>query len=172
MSDGPGPSSTDRDLASAWLASVRTEAVLGALQSVFVRVEGEIASRQPICTTSGRCCHFEQFDHRLYTTGLETAYTIARLETPLTQDALDAAINRGGCPFQSDVLCNVHTIRPVGCRVYFCDPTAQQWMEDLAERAHNWVRAIHTEHNIAYRYGEWRSMLAMFIESLSTESQA
>ena len=163
MTKGPRTTPTDRDLADGWLAGVRTEAVLADLQSVFVRVEGEIASRQPICTTSGRCCHFERFDHRLYTTGLEVAYTIACLESPLTRDALDAAIKRGGCPFQGDVLCSVHTIRPVGCRVYFCDPTARGWMEDLAERAHGWVRAIHTEHNITCRYSEWRSILAMFV---------
>lgn len=138
------------------------EAVVRAIETVFIRVEGEIASRQPICKTSGRCCHFEQHGHRLYTTGLETAYTVVRLQTALTPDALRAAIKRGGCPFQLDVLCGVHTIRPVGCRVYFCDSTAQEWMEDLAERSHKWMRDIHDAHKIEYRYGEWRSMLAMF----------
>lgn len=155
--------STDQQLALEWLACVRDGDVLDALKTVFIRVEGEIASRQPICTTSGRCCHFEKHGHRLYTTGLEAAYTVARLDGPLTRHALEAAISRGGCPFQLDILCSVHTIRPVGCRVYFCDPSAQTWMEDLAERAHGWVRAIHETHEIEYRYGEWRSMLDLFV---------
>ena len=166
-------STTDEQLALKWIECVREGAALDALEMVFIRVEGEIASRQPICTTSGRCCHFEKHGHRLYTTGLEAAYTVARLDRSLTRQALDAAISRGGCPFQLDILCSVHTIRPVGCRVYFCDPTAQTWMEDLAERAHGWIRAIHESHDIEYRYGEWRSMLAMFAGSdvLSTEPE-
>jgi Fe-S-cluster containining protein len=66
------------------------------------------------------------------------------------------------CPFQVSNLCSVHSIKPLGCRVYFCDRSAQQWQQELSERSLQEIRAIHDEHGIPYRYGEWRSMLSMF----------
>jgi hypothetical protein len=59
----------------------------------------------------------------------------------------------------------VHRDRPLGCRVYFCDRSAQDWQQDLSERALAMVRAIHDRHGIEYRYGEWRTML----EKLASE---
>jgi hypothetical protein len=53
----------------------------------------------------------------------------------------------------------VHTIKPLGCRVYFCDPTAQGWQQELSERTLAMVRAIHERHGVPYRYGEWRGLL-------------
>ncbi len=153
------------DLPARWMRHAREPAVVARLESIQRRLAGEIASRGPTCWASGRCCNFERAGHRLFATGLETAYTIARLDYPLTQDALRAAVDRGGCPFQVGGLCGVHTLRPVGCRVYFCDPTAQGWMEDLAERAHRSMRELHESEGIEYRYGEWRSMLALFAGS-------
>src|SRR5262249_20557183 len=41
---------------------------------------------------------------------------------------------RGGCPYQVASLCSVHAVKPLACRVYFCDQTAQQWQQDLLER--------------------------------------
>lgn len=75
---------------------------------------------------------------------------------------LHAAQARGGCPFQVRNLCGVHHIKPLGCRVYFCDRSAQQWQHDLTERLLADLRALHTRHTLEYRYGEWRQMLAMF----------
>lgn len=75
---------------------------------------------------------------------------------------LDAAIARGGCPFQVRNLCGVHAIKPLGCRVYFCDRGAQDWQQDLSERLLGEIRSLHDRHGIEYRYGEWRAMLSMF----------
>ena len=54
-------------------------------------------------------------------------------------------------------------MRPLGCRVYFCDRSAQEWQQNLSERMLALVRTVHNEHDIEYRYGEWRSMLSRFI---------
>jgi Fe-S-cluster containining protein len=72
---------------------------------------------------------------------------------------IDAARERGDCPFLVDRLCSIHTIKPLGCRVYFCDTTAQVWQQDLSEVGLAMIRAIHDRHGIEYRYGEWRGML-------------
>ncbi len=64
-----------------------------------------------------------------------------------------------GCPFQIDKLCGVHALRPLGCRMYFCDPTSTEWQNDLYERLHAELRRLHDETGVPYRYVEWRQAL-------------
>lgn len=137
--------------------------IASELEAVYALISDQIEARGPSCWASGRCCNFEKAGHLLYTTGLEAAYCIARLPQKLDQAAIEAAIASGGCPFQSANLCGVHAIKPSGCRVYFCDRSAQDWQNDLSERALHEIRAIHDRANIEYRYGEWRSMLKLLI---------
>lgn len=168
-----------------WLAAAARPEVAAALDGLYADVAREIAARGPVCWASGRCCSFDRAGHRLYATGLEAACTIARLAAParssqgaslpvlpsppsprpLTRASLDDALARGGCPFQAANLCSVHAIRPLGCRVYFCDRSAQPWQNDLYERAMARLRAIHDAHAIEYLYAEWRGLLGMFLES-------
>ncbi|MBI2759990.1 MAG: YkgJ family cysteine cluster protein [Chloroflexi bacterium] len=154
-------------LVAAWLAAARDPAIATDLESLFSRVSAAIAERGPACWASGRCCNFEAAGHRLYTTGLEAAYTVSKLRSPehpaLTSTTLSAALARGGCPFQSANLCGVHTIKPLACRVYFCDKSAQAWQSELLEGLMVDLRALHERHAIAYRYAEWRGLLAMFL---------
>lgn len=150
-------------LADAWLAAARDPGVAFELEAVYQMIADQVEARGPACWASGRCCNFEKAGHRLYVTGLEAAYTIARLESPLPPADLVAARRRGDCPFLSKNLCGVHAIKPLGCRVYFCDRTAQDWQKDLSERALDLVRRLHERHAIPYRYGEWRSMLDHFV---------
>ena len=151
--------------AAAWLAAARSQPVALELESVYAYTAAQIESRGPACWASGRCCNFDAAGHRLYTTGLEAAYTIARLESDAPDAAaIDAARASGGCPFQAANLCSVHLIKPLGCRVYFCDRTAQSWQQELTERALERIRAIHTRSKIEYCYAEWRDLLAMFSE--------
>jgi len=146
-----------------WLAAARREDVVAELECVFAYIAAATESRRPVCRTSGRCCKFEEWGHRLYVTGLEAAYTIARLPAPLAPTALDDARARGGCPFQVEKLCSVHAIRPFACRVYFCDETSTEWQRELYERMLREIRAIHDRHSIEYRYAEWRELLGMFV---------
>jgi Fe-S-cluster containining protein len=71
---------------------------------------------------------------------------------------------QGGCPFQADNLCAIHTIKPLACRIYFCDRTAQTWQQELLERLLASLRALHDRHAIPYRYMEWRAALTMLVK--------
>lgn len=165
----------DEQLNRHWLAAVVRDEVAAALESIYAGATRAIAERGPACWASGRCCNFEKTGHLLYVTGLEAAYAIARLpeiagtrrenfpEARLTLPVLEDAHSRGGCPFQIANLCGIHAIKPLGCRVYFCDRSAQGWQNDLSERLLAEIRAVHDRFGIEYRYGEWRSMLAMFV---------
>lgn len=150
-------------LAGRWLAAASRPDVRRALEGVYADAAREIAERGPACWASGRCCNFEKTGHLLYVTGLEAAYTVAGARGREPSRATSLPVLSGGlCPFQEQNLCGVHEIKPLGCRVYFCDRSAQQWQNDLSERLLAEVRAIHDRHGVEYRYGEWRAMLALF----------
>jgi Fe-S-cluster containining protein len=65
----------------------------------------------------------------------------------------------GGCPFQIEGLCSVHTVRPFGCRVFFCDETSADWQHTQYERFHAQIKRLHEELEVPYRYLEWRAAL-------------
>jgi Fe-S-cluster containining protein len=157
----------DRQLVSAWLDAARDEPIASALESIYDTVRTEIEARAPVCWASGRCCNFEQTGHRLYVTGLEAAYTMTRLneKQAITRDDVDEARSRGGCPFQELNLCSVHTIKPLGCRTYFCDRTATEWQQTLTERSLDGIKSIHERFGVPYRYAEWRAMLELFTDA-------
>ena len=150
--------------ASAWLGAARRPEIAGAIDAVYAQASAAITERGPACWASGRCCHFESYGHRLYVTGLEAAHTVAQLDEPLTVAMVDDALGAGGCPFQVKNLCGVHAIKPLGCRVYFCDRTAQEWQNTLLETLHAQVQEIHTRFDVPYQYGEWRAMLRMLAD--------
>ncbi len=175
-------------LLAAWRAAAINPTVTAPLEALFAEIAATITARAPACWASGRCCHFEAHGHRLYVTGLEVAYTLARLPvTPLPSSSkafsgtmsLPLALGHqesGGnrrttpittspapdCAFQAANLCTIHTIKPLACRVYFCDESAQSWQHDLMERLMSSLRALHDAHDIPYRYMEWRAALALF----------
>ncbi|GIW86265.1 MAG: hypothetical protein KatS3mg108_0589 [Isosphaeraceae bacterium] len=89
-----------------------------ALQALYGDLDDAIARAGPVCQLSGRCCRFQEYDHRLYLSELEAAYLIHTATPPLRP--LDAGAT---CPWQdSKGLCTAREARPLGCRVYYCDP--------------------------------------------------
>jgi Fe-S-cluster containining protein len=75
--------------------------------------------------------------------------------------------NSDGCPFQIDKLCSVHAIRPFGCRIFFCDPTATQWQEHQYELFHAELKQLHETFGVPYSYVEWRQALAAVLPNAS-----
>lgn len=156
----------DAALVEAWRTAARDARVIELMRRLRAAIEEETRQRRPLCVASGLCCRFEAYGHRLYLTGLETAYVVDRLHSELgrivTAGEVSAAVEGGTCPFLVDRLCGVHLVRPLGCRTYFCDPRTGDQFTALHERCHDEVRRIHETLAIPYRYGEWRAMLAMF----------
>ncbi len=159
---------SDEEAASvrAWLEAAMRPEVEAAIDAILVMVDDAVRAMRPHCLASGNCCRFEAHGHRLYASGLEVArcVLICRSEgRGITTADLEAAVERGNCPWQIGRLCTAREGRPTGCRVYFCDPRASDLVPELAERAHAAVRAIHDRFEIPYEYGEWRSMLARVV---------
>ncbi|HEX4793767.1 MAG TPA: hypothetical protein VH370_08250 [Humisphaera sp.] len=166
----------DEELREAVLAAAVRAEVRDAVAAVYASLAKAIEERRPICRTSGRCCRFEEFGHRLYVTTLELAKLVHDLSEmdkpsaattspkslpvlttnnsqPTTHDPPD------GCRFQIEGLCTIHAIRPFGCRVFFCDATSTQWQQDQYEKHHARLRQLHEELGVPYRYVEWRYAL-------------
>ncbi|MFI5380752.1 MAG: hypothetical protein ACHRHE_15745 [Tepidisphaerales bacterium] len=142
-------------------AAGRTE-VCAAVEAVYADLQRQIDLRRPLCQLSGRCCHFEEFGHRLYVTTMELACFVAGLGQARARDGTEAPADSGdgrGCPFQAGKLCGVHPIRPFGCRIYFCDATAQEWQQEQYAHFHARLRRLHDELAVPYFYVEWRQAL-------------
>lgn len=139
-------------------ASIDAQATIARLQD---EIATEVRRQRPLCVSSGKCCGFEAHGHRLYLTGLETAWTWARLERRPSVREVEAAMAGGSCPFLARG-CSIHGVRPPGCRIYFCDRDPAGWQSALAERCHHEIRSLHERLDVPYRYAEWRSLLAGF----------
>jgi len=166
LSAGPDPFAQlppdAADLARRWSEAAWSPAVDAALRALHDEMAAATDALGPRCDTSGRCCNFDAWGHRLYATGLETAWCLRGLGTVPGRDAVLAAWGRGDCPFLEGRRCGAHAWRPIGCRAYFCDPRAAGWQEALSERILARLRDVHEAHGVPYRYGEWRTMLAHF----------
>ena len=124
---------------------------------IYDDVQAAIDSRRPRWDVSGRCCQFEKFGHLLFVTTLElAAFAQQRTALGLGNDRVDG----DGCRYQINGLCTAHTVRPFGCRIFFCDPTAEDWQQEQYEHFHTRLKQLHDELSIPYLYVEWRQGLA------------
>jgi Fe-S-cluster containining protein len=129
------------------------EGVSTRIEAIYRDVQDQIDARKPRCDISGRCCRFDEYGHRLFVTTLEIAAFAGALPGPVLP------VTTGGCPYQIDRLCTVHAIRPFGCRIYFCDPTAQDWQHAQYEDFHLRLRDLHAELAVPYFYVDWLEAL-------------
>jgi Fe-S-cluster containining protein len=157
------------DFSNAVLEASKCPEIHSAIHDLYQSLQTQIDLRKPICNASGRCCHFDEFGHRLYITTAEMAtflydYSIAGSQRPPEESrhSLSAGYSlpqMKGCSYQIDGLCSVHPIRPFGCRIFFCDPTATDWQRDQYEIFHQQLKLIHSQFSIPYFYMEWRAAL-------------
>jgi Fe-S-cluster containining protein len=152
---------SEQELWAGWFDAVSDDRVADSLKQCHRRWGEQIEAKKPRCDLSGRCCHFDAYGHRLYATGLEIAWVVQGLDEAGRSRLDEASLPQmDGCPFQVDNLCTVHTLRPLGCRVYFCDPSSEVWQADFTEQFLGEVKAIHGQFDVSYRYIEWREGLA------------
>ena len=61
-------------------------------------------------------------------------------------------MSRDGCPFQVNNLCTARETRPLGCRIYFCDPAYQGRMAEITEEAVAALKRIADAHDTGWEY--------------------
>ncbi|MCC7169666.1 MAG: hypothetical protein IT459_04385 [Planctomycetes bacterium] len=116
------------------------------LAALYAALDTEVRATAVRCDLRGVCCDFEKAGHVLYATDLEVDFARDHGGAAPPEAAADA------CPFFRSNQCHLREGRPLGCRVYFCDPAYAEAMHDLAERYHRRVVALHEAHGVAYRY--------------------
>ena len=89
------------------------------LHNLYDDLDASIRSRNPVCELSGRCCRFEEYGHTLFLSEPEAQVLVS--EAPAASRPIDDGQT---CPWQDLAgRCTAREARPLGCRVYFCDPS-------------------------------------------------
>lgn len=137
--------------------------VIDFLRGFYQRVDEALAEYQPRCTNRGQCCNFARAGHRLFVTPIE----LAAFRRAYADRWLSADPASGRCPWQVEGVCTAREFRPLGCRVYFCDPQAQAWQNEFYEARLRQLKQFMTDLGIQYRYEEWLSALSVFSAAAS-----
>lgn len=106
----------------------------------------DIAEAAPVCELSGRCCRFREYGHTLFLSRPEAELLLEQGLPP------GASIDEASCPFQIDGLCTARERRPLGCRVYYCDPRYAGTGEALSERYIFRLKTLHDATGTAWDY--------------------
>ena len=92
-------------------------------------LDAAVAAHGPVCELSGRCCRFREYGHTLFLSAPEAALLLAEPPPRLARSTTAT------CPWQDlDGRCTAREARPLGCRVYFCDPAFEAHAPELTEQ--------------------------------------
>jgi hypothetical protein len=109
-------------------------------------VDRDVTAAGPVCIASGRCCRFKEYGHVLFVSNLEAEVLLA--DAP----AYDQPASADFCPFQKENLCTAREPRPLGCRVYYCDPAYQETGNQITEKYLARLKALAHEAGVEWRY--------------------
>src|SRR5438309_6523762 len=124
-----------------------SEALRRQVLELYQEVDREVAAAGPVCVASGRCCRFKEYGHTLFLSSLE-AEVLLGAAPPYDRDAVTADF----CPFQQGNLCTAREPRPLGCRVYYCDPNYQESGNQITETYLRRLKELADAHGVAYLY--------------------
>jgi Fe-S-cluster containining protein len=121
------------------------DAALCGLQAIYDELDAHLARLGVPCRACGECCDFARNDYRLYASELERALVVARHGEPrLTPE--------GRCGFLLAGRCSIHASRPLGCRVFFCDPAHKPREQDLCHTYLDRLRTLADQYGLPWDY--------------------
>lgn len=116
------------------------------VQEIYAQADAAVAQAGPRCDASGRCCRFKEYGHTLFISQLEADVLLAS-SPPFAPQS-----NGDFCPFQVDNLCTAREPRPLGCRVYFCDPAYQETGQQISEDHLRKLKQLADELGMGWHY--------------------
>jgi Fe-S-cluster containining protein len=116
------------------------------IDAVYTEVDAAVQAASPKCDASGRCCRFAEYGHTLFLSHFEAEILLE------TAPAYQKPVTRDLCPFQVNNLCTARAERPLGCRIYFCDPAYEGVGETITEKALKQLKQLADEHETGWRY--------------------
>ena len=123
-----------------------TPEVRQAVLTVYADADAAVAAAGQRCDASGRCCRFKEYGHTLFLSHFEAELLLE------AAPAYEKPVSRDGCPFQVGGLCTARDARPLGCRIYFCDPAFQDRMAVITEDALAALKRIADAHGTGWQY--------------------
>ena len=118
------------------------------LRALYKELDAEVAELGPVCQLSGRCCRFKEYGHTLFVSTPEVQLLLAHAPDPCRP--LDGGDT---CPWQdSRGHCTARDCRPLGCRVYYCDPSYERFAYDLSERYIRRLKELTEKHGLPWNY--------------------
>ena len=120
---------------------------------VYAEVDAAVATAKPRCDASGRCCRFTEYGHTLFLSQFEADILLE------TAPPYEKPVSRDFCPFQVQGLCTARESRPLGCRIYFCDPAFQEQQHTITEVAVSKLKALADEFDAGWNYAPLHTML-------------
>jgi Fe-S-cluster containining protein len=122
--------------------------VAGQLRILFNDLDAEVAGHSPRCALSGNCCRFKEYDHTLFLSKVEADYLLALAPAPVRP--LDEGQT---CPWQDLAgRCTAREARPLGCRVFFCDPEYEPHAGPITEHYLARLKRTCEEHGLPWGY--------------------
>lgn len=122
------------------------DAIRAQVRAIYEEVDAAVAAAGPQCDASGRCCRFKEYGHTLFISQFEADVLLAAappFEQPASTDF---------CPFQVNNLCTAREPRPLGCRVYFCDPAYEETGNRITETFLRKLKDLAEETGTDWRY--------------------
>jgi Fe-S-cluster containining protein len=116
------------------------------LLAIYAEVDAAVKAASPRCDASGRCCRFEEYGHTLF---------LSRFEAEILLESAppyEKPVTRALCPFQVNNLCTAREPRPLGCRIYFCDPAYTEIGNAITEDAIRQLKALADEYETGWEY--------------------
>jgi hypothetical protein len=113
---------------------------------LYAEVDAAVAAAGPVCVASGRCCRFKEHGHTLFVSNLEADVLLA------SAPPYDRPVSSDFCPFQKGNLCTAREPRPLGCRVYYCDPAYQETGGKISEEYLRRLKRLADDHGAGWRY--------------------
>jgi hypothetical protein len=133
---------------------------------VYAKADAAVAAAGPRCDASGRCCRFAEYGHSLF---------ISHFEAEILLDSAPpypAPVSSDGCPFQVDGLCTARASRPLGCRIYFCDPAYERRMEGITEDSIAQLKGIADAHGTGWMYAPLHHFLNAAVRTAGSTSDS
>ncbi len=133
--------------------------------NLYREVDREVAAAGPVCVASGRCCRFKEHGHVLFVSKLEADVLLA------SAPAYEAPVSADFCPFQKDNLCTAREPRPLGCRIYYCDPNYQEKSNQLTEKYLAKLKQLADDNVITWQYAPLHVFLDQCRDSLGVRAE-
>jgi hypothetical protein len=118
------------------------------VRALYRELDAEVARLGPVCQISGRCCRFQEHGHTLFVSQPELEFLLREGPQPIRP--LDDGLT---CPWQDTLgRCTARQARPLGCRVYYCDPAYEPHGSELSERYIARLKRLAERYGVAWNY--------------------